>query len=79
MRGHARDFVELAGKVALVGEAGEQADFSEGQFLIEKIAAGGANAQAASVFADTFALEAAEDAGEVRRVNASFRAEIIES
>jgi hypothetical protein len=48
--------------VALVREAGEQAYFGERQFLVEQMMAGSADAQAAGVFADSFALEAAEDA-----------------
>jgi hypothetical protein len=49
--------------VALVGEAGEQADFGERQFAVEQVAARSADTEAAGVFADALALKAAEDAG----------------
>jgi hypothetical protein len=74
----AGDAAKLAGEVALVGEAGEQADFGERQFVIEQVSAGSANAQATGVFADAFALEATEDAREMYRMHTSSSAQIIE-
>ena len=78
MRRQAGDAAKLAGKMALVGEARQQADFGERQFRVEKMTAGSADAKAAGVFADSFALEAAEDAGEVNGMHACFGAQVIE-
>lgn len=69
---------EGAGEVALVGEAGSDGDFSERRFRIEKQGAAGTDAQTARVFADTLAMEAAEDAGKMDGMHASFGAEVVE-
>jgi hypothetical protein len=60
--GKAGDAAEVAGEVALVGEAKEQGDFGEWELLVEEITAGFANAEATRVFADAFALESAKHA-----------------
>jgi len=78
VRCQASNAAKLAGEVALIGETGDQADFSEWQFPVEKITARDADAQAARVFADAFALEAAKDAGEMNGMHAGCGAEIIE-
>ena len=75
----AGDLAEGAGEVGLIGEAQMEAEFGEGNFGVKEEWAGGADAEAAGIFADAFALKAAEDAGEVNGMDACFSAEIFES
>jgi hypothetical protein len=77
-RSETGDTAKGAGKVALVREAGEEGDLGEGEIKIGKKPAGGADAEAAGVFAEAFVLEAAEDAGEMDGMDTSFGAESVE-
>ena len=74
----ASDVAEGAGEVALVGKANTQGDFSQRQIAIDQKARSGADAQAARVFADAFAMEASKDARKVDGMDTSFDAEIVE-
>ncbi len=75
MAGH---LAEGAGEVRLIGEAQLEAEFGKGDFGVEEDWAGGADAEAAGIFADAFALKAAEDAGKVNGMDAGFGAQIFE-
>ncbi len=76
--GHAGEFAEGAREVALVGEAGGEADFSERGVRREHAFASRANAQPMDVVGDTFAHTAAKDAGEVDRMDTGFASQFVE-
>lgn len=64
--------------MALVGEAGLEAEVGEGRLRGEHAFAGGANAQAMDVFAEAFPDATAENAREMNGMDAGFASEFVE-
>ena len=64
--------------MALIGEAGCEADFRKRGVWIEHAFASGADAEAMDMVADAFTNRAAKNARQVHGMNAGFACELVE-